>query len=154
MCIFTESATWADSVIESRCPYVCIYVCMFPVKKTSPPIGVSRMRDFSFSIQVNIQNSRLLEVSQQVLSSFFSFFHVYWTAYHCFLLPSLHHNGPETIIQDQRRRFLMMTWASPASFQFRISFISLAFRPGRFFGILSWISLEKRTSMSIVDGDR
>ena len=28
--IFIESAHWADSIIESRCPlYVCMYVCMF-----------------------------------------------------------------------------------------------------------------------------
>ena len=26
MSIFTESAQWADSVIESRCPYICTYV--------------------------------------------------------------------------------------------------------------------------------
>ena len=27
LCLFTESAHWADSVIESRCPSVCVYVC-------------------------------------------------------------------------------------------------------------------------------
>ena len=37
--IFTESAHWADSVIESRCPYVGVYVCLTPVKKTSPMKG-------------------------------------------------------------------------------------------------------------------
>ena len=26
--VFTESAHWADSVIESRCPSVCMCVCM------------------------------------------------------------------------------------------------------------------------------
>ena len=25
--IFTDSALWAESVIESPCPYVCMYVC-------------------------------------------------------------------------------------------------------------------------------
>ena len=30
--IFMESAHWADSIIESRCPlYVCMYVCMYVV---------------------------------------------------------------------------------------------------------------------------
>ena len=29
--IFTESAHWADSVIESRCPSVCVCVCMCPL---------------------------------------------------------------------------------------------------------------------------
>ena len=27
--IFTESAHWADSVIESQCPSVCLFVCVF-----------------------------------------------------------------------------------------------------------------------------
>ena len=27
--LFTESAHWADSVIESRCPFVCLSVCLF-----------------------------------------------------------------------------------------------------------------------------
>ena len=26
--IFIESAHWADSIIESRCPYVCLCVCL------------------------------------------------------------------------------------------------------------------------------
>ena len=26
--IFIESAHWADSIIESRCPYVCVSVCL------------------------------------------------------------------------------------------------------------------------------
>ena len=26
--LFIESAHWADSIIESRCPYVCVCVCV------------------------------------------------------------------------------------------------------------------------------
>ena len=36
--IFTELAHWADSVIESRCPYVCTSVGPLPVKFISRPL--------------------------------------------------------------------------------------------------------------------
>ena len=36
--VFTESAHWADSVIESRCPWPASYVCPLPVKFISRPL--------------------------------------------------------------------------------------------------------------------
>jgi hypothetical protein len=34
-CFFTESAHWANSVIESQCPSVCLFVCLWRLKRPS-----------------------------------------------------------------------------------------------------------------------
>ena len=36
--IFIESAHWADSIIESRCPSVCVCVCPFSMRVFSRPL--------------------------------------------------------------------------------------------------------------------
>ena len=66
--------------------------------------------------------------------------HSFLSFWHCQSDPEIYEIS--SLLDIMSNTLQKPTWASPASFQLRISFISFGFSFFRFFGILSWTSLR------------